>query len=66
MDLAALNREIISRGIKKGYIAKELNLSYTALWNKLTGKYEFTVNEARDIKDILNLTDSEAQAIFFA
>lgn len=65
-DVIALADKIKSTGRKKYFIAQELGLSYQGLQNKLDGKTEFTVSEARTIKDLLSLTNEEACAIFFA
>jgi len=60
-----LLREFIERsGISLTNIAKQLNITYVALNNKLKGKYAFTLDEALLLKKILKLTQSEWNAIF--
>lgn len=60
-----LLREFIARsGISLTNIAKQLNITYVALNNKLKGKYAFTLDEALLIKKILGLTQTEWNAIF--
>ena len=60
-----LLREFIDRsGISLTNIAKKLNITYVALNNKLQGKYAFTLNEALLLKTILDLTQSEWNAVF--
>lgn len=60
-----LLREFIERsGISLTNIAKQLNITYVALNNKLKGKYAFTLDEALLLKKILKLTQTEWNAIF--
>ena len=60
-----LLKELISRsGISLTNIAKQLNITYVALNNKLKGKYAFTLEEALELKKILHLTQSEWDAVF--
>lgn len=60
-----LLREFIERsGISLTNIAKQLNITYVALNNKLKGKYAFTLDEALKLKKILDLTQSEWNAVF--
>lgn len=61
----ALLKEFISRsGISFTNIAKQLNITYVALNNKLKGKYKFTLEEALALKKILSLTQMEWNAVF--
>ena len=60
-----LLKEFIDRsGISLTNIAKQLNITYVALNNKLKGKYAFTLDEALLLKRILHLTQSEWDAVF--
>lgn len=60
-----LLKEFIDRSrISFTNIAKALNITYVALNNKLKGKYAFTLEEALRLKKILNLTQSEWNAVF--
>lgn len=60
-----LLKELIGRsGVSFTNIAKALDITYVALNNKLKGKYKFTLDEALKLKKILNLTQSEWNAIF--
>ena len=60
-----LLKEFIERsGISLTNIAKQLNITYVALNNKLKGKFAFTLDEALLLKKILKLTQSEWNAIF--
>lgn len=65
MGNMTLLREFIERsGISLTNIAKQLNITYVALNNKLKGKFAFTLDEALMLKKILNLTQSEWNAVF--
>jgi plasmid maintenance system antidote protein VapI len=65
MGNVELLREFIERsGISLTNIAKQLNITYVALNNKLKGKFAFTLDEALLLKKILKLTQSEWNAIF--
>ena len=60
-----LLKEFIDRsGISLTNIAKQLNITYVALNNKLKGKYAFTLDEALLLKKILHLTQNEWNAVF--
>lgn len=60
-----LLKEFIKRsGISLTNVAKHLGITYVALNNKLQGKYAFTLDEAIKLKHLLNLTQSEWNAIF--
>lgn len=65
MGNVELLREFIERsGISLTNIAKQLNITYVALNNKLKGKFAFTLDEALLLKKILKLTQSEWNAVF--
>ena len=60
-----LLREFIERsGVSLTNIAKQLNITYVALNNKLKGKFAFTLDEALLLKKILRLTQTEWNAVF--
>ena len=65
MGNMTLLKELIGRsGISLTNIAKTLGITYVALNNKLKGKFDFTLEEALKLKKILDLTQSEWNAIF--
>lgn len=65
MGNMTLLKEFIDRsGISLTNLAKQLNITYVALNNKLKGKFAFTLDEALLIKKILGLTQSEWNAVF--
>lgn len=60
-----LLKEFIKRsGISLTNIAKKLNITYVALNSKLKGNYAFTLDEALLLKRILDLTQTEWNAVF--
>ena len=61
-----LKVKIKEKGLKKGFIAKELNLSYAWLKKRLDGKKDFTVNEMQILCRLLDLNAEEKKVIFFA
>lgn len=61
-----LRQKIDQSGYKLKFIAKKLGISYQALLNKLTGKSEFRISEIQALRELLNLTNAEAEAIFFS
>lgn len=47
---------IETSGLKLGYVAKEMGLSYGLLDKKLSGKIEFKTTEIAILKSLLNLS----------
>lgn len=65
MGNVELLKEFINRsGISLTNIARQLNITYVALNNKLKGRYAFTLDEALLLKKILKLTQTEWNAVF--
>lgn len=65
-DTGLLRETIEKSGISVTFIAKSLGISRTGLYKKLNGKTEFKVSEISKMKDILNITPKERDAIFFS
>ena len=61
-----LRKKIKSRGIRLAYIVEALNTSYAWLKKKIDGEKPFTNNEIYVLGKVLELTDEEMIAIFFA
>ena len=60
-----LLKEFIDRsGMSFTNVAKALGITYVGLNNKLKGKYKFTLEEALTLKKILQLTQTEWNAVF--
>ena len=52
-------------GYKLEYIAKQCDLTYQGLLNKVNNKSEFKASEIQTLKDMLKLTEEESLNIFF-
>lgn len=65
-DTTALRACIIRAGHTVKTLAEELGISVCSLSYKLNNKREFRPSEIVAIKNILNLTPNERDAIFFA
>ena len=60
-----LRKKIDQSGFKLTYVAERCGLTYQGFKKKLDGDTEFKASEIAVLKDMLNLTDAEVQAIFF-
>ena len=60
-----LKKIIKEKGLKTGYLAEKLHLSYTSLKNKIRGEVEFKTTEIALLKEELGLTNEEISSIFF-
>lgn len=60
-----LRDKIDSSGLKIGYIAEQINLTYQGFLNKLNNETEFKASEIKMLQSILGLTNKERDAIFF-
>lgn len=61
-----LRKKIDDSGYKMAFIAEKCGLTHQGFLNKLNNKTEFTMSEACILRDILNMTSEEFEAIFFA
>lgn len=50
----AIEMLIFQKRLSKAFIANEMNMSYNTFLLKMRGKYDFTLNEALKLKEILN------------
>ena len=66
VDLKLLVETIDRSGLKRSYIAEEIGLTREGLWNKLSGKTEFTASEMSGLKRVLSLSNARFRRIFFA
>lgn len=60
-----LRDKIGSSGLKIGYIAEQINITYQGFLNKLNNETEFKASEIKMLQSILGLTNKERDAIFF-
>lgn len=60
-----LGIKIKEKGLKKGFLCKELKISYAWLKKRLEGEVDFRVHEMQTLCRVLNLNAEEKAAIFF-
>ena len=63
-DTARLQNLIRGSGLKKGYIANALGLTYVGFRKKEIGQNEFNVSEVVKLKSLLKLSDKDVSEIF--
>lgn len=62
-----LDKAIQDSGLRRAYILEQLGIkSYATLRAKIGNESEFTVSEINKLCEILNLSKSQREAIFFA
>ena len=59
-----LKQYIDKSGLKIKFIADQLDLTYPGLYNKLTGKTEFSDSEATKIRELLHISDDDWSTIW--
>lgn len=65
MNSELLKAKLDDSGLKRGYIAQELNLSAYGLSRKVEGITEFKSSEIRTLIRLLGLTSDDVRDIFF-
>ena len=60
-----LKAKIVERGLNVEKVASLIDMTRSSLYRKLNSSTNMTICEAIRIKDVLELTDEEANAIFF-
>ena len=60
-----LRQKITESGYKLQYVAEQLSLTYFGFMKKVNNETEFKASEISTLKNLLHLTDEEANAIFF-
>lgn len=65
-DRELLKSLISKSGLKRSYIAEQLGITYQGFKLKLDGKNEFVESEMRTLSDLLRLTKTDRERIFFA
>lgn len=62
-----LNKRIDESGLKRAYIAQELNMTRQSLFSKVNNSTEFLSSEVQELCKLLGITRlTEKEAIFFA
>lgn len=65
-DEKKLREKIDKSGYKLIFIAEKCGLTYPGLLKKIRNETEFKASEIQALKELLNLTTEEVNAIFFA
>ena len=66
-DTGMLNELIKGSGLKKGWIAEQLGLSYFGFQKKINNESQFKANEIKKLCELLNITSLKMREdIFFA
>ena len=61
-----LRMKMDQSGYKLRFIAAKLGISYQGFLNKVENKTEFTASEIHILFNLLDMTEAERDAIFFA
>lgn len=64
-DKKLLTEEIKKSGLKKEYVAQVLKMTPQSFSNKLAGRTDFTISEAKKIIELLGLSVKTREKIFF-
>ena len=59
-----LKAELARKGLTQTELSRAMGISWTGFWKKVTGQNSFTLDEVRDIRDILELDDERIKEIF--
>lgn len=57
--LGNIKKSISESGLKKNYLAKQLNMKYDTFRRKLNGETDFKVNEVLNLTKLLNIKITE-------
>lgn len=66
VNVSKLKGKIVEKGMNVETVAKRIGIERSSLYRKLNNFEKITIGEARKLKDVLELSDEEASAIFFA
>lgn len=66
MKLNKLKGKLVECNMSYEDCAKELGISKTAFSNKMQGNSNFTVEEAKNLSDVLHLNTNEKEDIFLS
>lgn len=65
-DSVLLREKIKKSGYKMSHIADCSGLTYQGLLNKINNRNEFKADEMQALRELLNLSNEEVLAVFFA
>lgn len=60
-----LRKKISEAGLKIGFVADKMHLTYSGLLNKINNRSEFKASEIITLKALLGLSTADVNAIFF-
>jgi plasmid maintenance system antidote protein VapI len=66
MNVNKLKGKIVERGMNVESLAESIGIDRSSLYRKLNDAEKITVGEAKRMKDVLGLTDTEANDIFLS
>ncbi len=66
MDVNKLKGKIVEKGMNVETVAERIGVDRSSLYRKLNNFERITIGEANKMKDVLELSDEEANSIFFA
>lgn len=66
MNCELLKKIIEKKNVSRTALAEELHITRQGLYNKLEGSNEFVGSEIKKLSTVLELSDEEKNAIFFA
>lgn len=66
VNVNKLKGKIVEKGMNVETVAKRIDVDRSSMYRKLNNFEKITIGEARKLKDVLELSDEEASAIFFA
>lgn len=61
-----LNSKVALSGLTFKELAKKIGMPYQSFNNRKTGKIEFNSSEIKALKEVLNLTNDDVEAIFLS
>ena len=62
--MEAFKQYLETHGVNQQFLARELGITYQALYVKLKGKGKFSIKQALAIKKLLRLTEEEFETFF--
>ncbi len=65
-NVELLKNAIKESGLRRRFIANQMNISYDRFYKASTGKIEFKASEVKALSDILNLSPAQTINIFLS
>lgn len=66
MDVNKLKGKIVEKGMNVETVAERIGVDRSSLYRKLNNFEKITIGEANKLKEVLALSDEDANTIFFA